>query len=269
MKQLFFTLFTLLSISASAQNTQNQEALDTLSQEQKEIAISLAEQFILHTVDSIMEEGMYMQALDALDSIQTNWKKITGKGPFPLLYMKKGHIYMCLEEWQQLIDTTNECIKYNKETMSDRSAAILYNMQGIGYRNLEDYKNAIRSFEFAVSYYSKVGDCGSQGDMLCGIAYSYYKMGKPSAASSFYEKGFIKFLQYFNITKKQLLQSNLKVDDSSKESLMGLFGSHLYDMAIYKQDNGDRLASKDYLLMSAHCGNSLARSEYQRLYGRY
>jgi hypothetical protein len=93
-------------------------------------------------------------------------------------------------------------------------------------------------------------------------------MGKLSAASSFYEKGLMKFLQYFNTTKRQLLQSDLKVDDSYKESVMDVFAAHLYKMAIYEQDYGDRLASKEYLLMSAHCGNSTAISEYQRIYGR-
>lgn len=269
MRQLLFVLFALLSISASAQNTQKEEPSDTLSQEQEELVISLAEQIFLHAVDSVMEEGMYMQALEVLDSLQSKWMKITGKRPSPQMYMRKGQIYVSLEEWQLLIDATNECIKYNKETMPDRTAALIYSMQGYGYRNLEDYKNAIRSYEYAVSYYSKVGDYGSQGDMLCNIAYSYGKLEKLSAASSFYEKGFMKFLQYFNITKKQLLQSNLKVDDSYKESVLGVFAVHLFNMAIYEQDYGDRLASKEYLLMSSHCGNSMARSEYQRIYGRH
>ena len=204
MKKLLFVLFSLLSISASAQNTQNEEPLDTLSQEQKELVISLAEPFFLHKVDSVMEEGMYMQALEALDSLHYNWIKITWKGLSPQIYTRKAQIYMSLEEWQQLIDATNECIKYNKETMSDRMAALIYSMQGLGYRNLEDFKNAIRSNEYALSYYSKDGDYGNQGDMLCSIAYNYDKLGKLSAASSFYQKGFMKFLQSFDITKKQL-----------------------------------------------------------------
>ena len=270
MKQLFFALFILLSVPASSQNTfPNQESSDTLSQEEKELFSLLAERFILNAVDSVMQEGMYMQALEALDSLQANWKKITGKEPSPQLYLRKGQIYMCLEEWQQLIDATTECISYNKDAMSDRMAALIYSMQGSGYRNLENYKNAIRSYEFAVSYYSKVGDYGSQGDMLCSIAYSYDKLGKTSTASSFYDKGFMKFLQYFNTTRGKLLQSDIKVDDSYKESVMGVFSAHLFNMAIFEQDNGDRMASKEYLLMSAHCGNSTARSEYQRIYGRH
>ncbi len=269
MKHIFFLLFTLLSISASSQNTQNQEPLDTLQQEREELVQTVVEQVVLQAVDSIMEEGMYMKALEILDSLQANRKRKTGTEPSPQMYLRKGQIYMQMEEWQQLIAVTNECIKYHNETMPDEMAAVMYSMQGMGYKYLEDYKNAIRSYESAVGFYSIIEEYGSVGDMLCSIAYCYDKSGKPSTASSFYEKGLMKFLQYFNITKKQLIQSNLKVDESYKESILRVFAAHLLIMAIHEQDNGDKLASKEYLLMSAHCGNSTARSEYQRIYGRY
>lgn len=269
MKHIFFLLFTLLSISASSQNTRNQEPIDTLSQEREELVQTVVEQVVLQAVDSIMEEGMYMKALEILDSLQAHRKRKTGKEPSLQMYLKKGQIYMHMEEWQQLIAVTNECIKYHNETMPDEMAALMYNEQGMGYKYLEDYKKAIRSYESAVGFYSIVEDYGNMGDVLCTIAYCYDKLGKSSTAYSFYEKGFMKFLQYFNITKKQLLQSNLKIDDTRKEITLELFAAHLYNMAIHEQDNGDRLASKEYLLMSAHCGNSTARGEYQRIYGRY
>ena len=268
MKRLFLSFLTLLTMGLSAQNVeQPAESADTLSQEQKELVFTFAEQFILNAVDSVMQEGMYMQALEILDSMQVNWEKVTGKAPSAQMYMRKGQIYMILEEWQQLVEVTKECIYYNREIMPDRISALIYSMQGSGYRNLEQYKDAIRSYEHAVSFYTKAEDLGSQGDMLCSIAYSYDKIGKSSAASSFYEKGLTKFLQYFNTTKKSLLQSDLKVTDLYMQSVMGVFGAHLFNMAIHKQDLGDRVASKEYLLMSAHSGNTTARSEYNRIYG--
>lgn len=142
-------------------------------------------------------------------------------------------------------------------------------MQGMAYKNLEDYLNAIRSYENAFTHYTIINDLGSQGDALCSIAYSYDKAGKSFTASSFYQKGFAKFLQYFNISRKQLLRNDLKLDDSYNIKVMHLFGSHLFNMAVFEQDNGDKSASREYLLMSAHCGNTLARKEYQRIYGRY
>ena len=269
MKQILFTFFTFLAVSISAQNVKmNQEPSDTLSVEQNEILLTLTEQVILNGVDSIMNEGMYMQALEVLDSFQTNWKKVSGRDPSFNVYLRRGRIYMDLEEWQKLIDTTTECINLYEETLSDRATALLYYMQGLAYRNLEDYNNAIRSYEYAISGYAKVGDDGGQGDVLCSIAYSYDKLGKHLLASNFYKKGISKYFLHFNTTKKQLLQSSLIVDDPDKEAEVGLFSIHLLNMAVNEQDYGDSLASKEYLLMSAHCGNSKAKSEYERIYGR-
>ena len=82
MKQILFTFFTFLAVSISAQNVKmNQEPSDTLSVEQNEILLTLTEQVIMNGVDSIMKEGMYMQALEMLDSFQTNWKKVSGRDP--------------------------------------------------------------------------------------------------------------------------------------------------------------------------------------------
>ena len=139
----------------------------------------------------------------------------------------------------------------------------------MGYRFLKDYKNAIRSYEYVVSCCSKEGDYGGQGDALCEIAFLYNKLGISATASSFYEKGLNKYLQYFHTTKQQLLRRRFKVeDDSLKESELEIFSLHLFKMAIFEGNNGNRLASKEYLLMSSHCGNSEAKSEYQRIYGR-
>lgn len=268
MRHILFALVTLISFSASAQDViQTQNSTDSLTEEQKELLYSLAEQYALDAVDSLIQEGMYMQAIKAIDSLQVNWKKVTGRELSARTYLRKSQIYMSLEEWQQLVNTTTDCINSNKDNMSDRQAALFYSMQGSGYRYLEDYKNAILSYEHALGYYTKIGDLGSQGDILCSIAYSYDKLGKHSTASSFYEKGVSKFLQYFNSSKNYLLQNDLKVEDSYMRSVMGVFGAHLYNMAVYEQNLGDRNSSKEFLLMSAHCGNSTAISEYERIYG--
>lgn len=270
MKHLLFALFTLLTVAATAQDVkQNQILNDSLSQWEKEFGIILAEQFIVDEIDSIISEGMYMQALERLDSLQVKWSSISGRGPTLMMNILRGQIYMGMEEWQQLIYTTIECINNNKGELTDKAAALVYNMQGTAYKNLEDYANAIRSYENAFSHYSKINDQGSQGEMLCNIAYSYDKKGKPSTASSFYQRGFSKFLQYFNISKKQLLRSDLKVDDTYRKKVMNVFGCHLFNMAVFEQDNGDKSASKEFLIMSAHCGNTIAKKEYQRIYGRY
>ena len=49
----------------------------------------------------------------------------------------------------------------------------------------------------------------------------------------------------------------------------GLTTNIQYAMAVFEQDIDDKVASKEYLLMSAHCGNSMAISEYKRIYGNY
>lgn len=270
MKQLLFVLFTFLTVAASAQNEKhNQVPNDSLSQWEKEFGFTLVEQFIVDKIDSIISEGMYMQALEQLDSFQIKWSSISGRGPSLMMNILRGQIYMSMGEWQQLLYTTNECFNNNKDEITDKSAALIYNMQGMAYKNLEDYFNAIRSYENAFTHYTIINDLGSQGDALCSIAYSYDKAGKSFTASSFYQKGFAKFLQYFNISRKQLLRNDLKLDDSYNIKVMHLFGSHLFNMAVFEQDNGDKSASREYLLMSAHCGNTLARKEYQRIYGRY
>ena len=269
MLPILFAFFAFLAVCASAQTEEQfQASSDTLSSELNELLYASVENLFIDHVDSLMKEGMYMQALETIDSLHVNWEKMTGRVPSPLLYMMEGQIYMRLEEWQHLVNTTTECIYNNKDTMPDNIAALIFSMQGSGFLNLEDYNNAIRSLEHALGHYSKVGDLGGQGDMLCTIANCYDKLEKHSIALSSYEKGLSKYLQYFNTTRKQLLQSNLRVNDIYKEATLGVFAVHLFNMAVHEQDFGDRTTSKEYLLMSAHCGYRTAISEYERIYGR-
>lgn len=246
------------------------EMIDSLADAhdvQREAVYAFMEETMIAVVDSLVETGMYMNALDLLDSIQVNWKYITGSEPSPRMYISKGNILNHLEEWGELVKTTEECLSIHKEDITDRIAALMYSMQGSAYRNLKVYQKAIRSYEEGAYYYTKIEDSGSQGDMLCSMAACYAKIGKYTMAFSFYEKGFNKFLEYFGTTRSYLLRNDLYVSDVYKKAVLGVFGAHLFGMAVFEQDYGSRLESQEYLLMAAHCGNAGAKSEYQRIYG--
>ena len=276
MKRIILLLVVTFTMTCGfAQNRSKTESMkemremtDSLTDEQKDALFALTEDIMLARVDSIMNTGMFMKALDLMDSIQVNWKSFTGREPSPRMYRTKGLILMNLEEWAELVKTTEECLSVHKTGINDKESAILYSMQGTSYGNLKEYQKAIRSYEEGAYYYTKIGDSGSQGDMLCSMAKCYGELGKYTMAFSFYEKGFNKFLEYFDTTRSALLRNNLYVSDSYKKTVLGVFAAHLFSMAVFEQDYGSRLDSKDYLLMSAHCGDSSARSEYQRIYGR-
>lgn len=243
------------------------ESADSLSEEQKDAMFSVIEGVMLAGVDSIISEGRFMQALELVDSIQVNWKYLTGRELSPSIYLTKGNILMNLEEWRELVKTTEECLSIHKKTMTDGMAAIICAMQGYAHRGLEEYSEAIRSYENGAYYYNKTGDIGSQGDMLCSMAFCYSKLNKHTMATSFYEKGISKFLEYFGTTRSVLLRSDYIVKDSYKQKVLAVFTVHLYSLAVYEQNHGSRLESKNYLLMSAHCGDTTAKSEYKRIFG--
>jgi tetratricopeptide (TPR) repeat protein len=274
MKKIIALFLVIFYISVSnAQTTSDNTAseikqmTDSLTTEQKALIFSITEQVMLNIVDSAMNEGMYMKALEFLDSIQVNWKKVTGTEPTYQMYLRKSNILMNLEEWQELVLTTEECLRIHKEVLPEKIAAFTYSMQGSAYRNLKNYKSAIRSYEYALSQYNRVGDFGSQGDMMCRMASCYDQIGKVSMASTLYEKGLAKFLEYFGTTRSSLLRGIFTVNDSYMKVVLGVFSTHLFEMAVHEQNNGDRIASKDYLKMSANCGNGQAKSEYKRIYG--
>jgi len=274
MKRFIVLLVATMTMAVSfAQSASKAEAIkeirsvtDSLSEEQKTALFELTEAVMIAGVDSVMGEGRFMQALELIDSIQANWKQLTGREPSPRMYLTKCNILMHLEEWRDLIRTTEECFSVHKSDITDRIAAIMNSMQGNAHRNLEEYREAIRSYEEGAYYYTRTEDIGSQGDMLCNMANCYGKLGKHTMASSFYEKGINKFLEYFGTTRSALLRSNFYVKDSYKQTVLGVFAAHLFSLAVYEQDYGSRLSSKEYLLMSAHCGDTTAKSEYQRIY---
>ncbi len=272
MKNLLLLVGIVLSSGCFAQTTIEDakstwsESVDTMSQETKQLMVNLLEYTMTSAIDSMVNEGMYTKALEMLDTMQANWKKITGMDFSERMYLTKGNLLQHLEEWEDLAAMIQECTTVHKESLDERIAPILYSLQGNAYRNLEKYRQAIGAYESSSFYYKKKGDIGSQGDIFCSMALCYTKLEKYSMATSFYEKGLQKFLEYFETSRASLLRSELKVKDEYKQTLLGVFGCHLYNMALFQQDYGTRDAMREYLLMSAHCGHDGAKSEYKRIF---
>ncbi len=241
---------------------------DTLTAEQKDVMYQLIEKIMIQKVDSAIEEGRFMNALEIIDSLRSNWKYITGREVSPMIYLNKNIILMNLEEWEEVNENTSECFSVHKANLSDNIAAILRYSQGLAYSNLNQYKEAIGAYEKAMAYYTKLADLGSQGDQLCSMANCYVKLNKQLMASDLYKKGVEKYLDYFGTTRSQLLKERFTVTDSYKKTVLRTFAAHLIGIAVLEEEKGNRTASKDYLLMSAHCGNETALSEYQRIYGK-
>lgn len=269
-KSLFILIFSIVSLAASAQmeNSYVSSEMDSvqMTETMKDAIIDYTFYVAFHQVDSIIGEGMYMSALEAIDSLFVIWNRHMER-PFPInMYISKCMVLMRLEEWNDLIAVTKECISvYNNET--EPYTSVLYSMQGSAYRNVKDYKNAVRAYEMAMSNYKYKNDIGGEADMLCNMAYCYECIEKYSLAGSFYNKGFNKYLEYFNVSRSYLLKKTLSYSDTLKNTSLGVFSCHLYNMAVYEQDFGDRSLSKEYLLMSANCGNRDAQREYDRIYG--
>ena len=243
-----------------------QAMTDTMSNETKEVIYEMIEKTIISAVDSIIEQGMYIQALQAIDTIQINWKKLTQMEPTLRMYMRKIQIFGAMEEWAKLVETSEECLKTHSSTMTDEACAHIYNWNGLGNSNLQKYKEALFSYEKTLAYYTKSGNVGNQANAICRIAYCYSKIEKKSTALSLYEKGFNKYLQYFNVTKDYLLNHTLSFTDPQKKLCLSDFSLNLFNMALFAQEIDDYAARKDYLKMSANCGWEPAKKEYDRIY---
>lgn len=245
-----------------------QDVTNPLTEDEKAVMFSFMEEEMVSIINSAEKEGRYIQALDLIDSLKITWLNLTG-APLPwLIYLTKASIQMKLEEWRGLIVTTDECLTIHKDDILDKGTAIMYDMQGLGYAQLENHREAIRSYENGIKYYTELGELGNQGDMFCRMAHCYASLEKYSIASSFYKKGLERYLSYFGTTRSALLRSDFYVKDPYIQTVLSVFASQLFSMAVFEQDYGSKSASKEYLLMSAHCGNETARSEYLRIYGR-
>lgn len=271
MKHLLLVLSLFFSLHVSAQDeVQNDVPFDSLSPEkQMELVIAFSDKIVMDAVNPLVGEGRYMQALELLDSIEAKWKNFADLNLTPRMYMMRALIYTNMEEWHKVVLTTTDCVNYHKDTMPDDIASVIYDMQGLAYKNLKFYQMAIRSYENAYSYYSKseIFNLSGQANAQCNIADCYAYLKKYYAASSCYERGLSLYFKYFNVTKDWLLKNDLRVTDSYKKKVLGLFGENLYQMYLYELERGDTFTAKECLLMSSHSGNSKAKVEYEKIYG--
>ena len=276
MKKLVLFVLMLLpmcsSVSAHGQNKAEfrekfLELTDTLTTEEKDSLFSILNSVTLDFIDYNLNEGSYCQALEFIDSIQGNWKYLTGQDVPTQIFFKKALVLVQFGEWEKLKELTGECLSTHKGDIKEPELAVIYNMQGLSHLSLKEYQEAIKSYEHASLYYSKTGDIGGQANVLCNMASCYEKLMNHPMAYSFYEKGMTLFFKYFNTSRSKLLKRELCNSDPQKDATLGVFADHLYDLAVFEQNNGSRDAMRDYLLMSAHCGNPDAQKEYKRIFG--
>lgn len=272
---LFIFVFLLSPLFISAQVTSGQSNEKALSEENQQLVDSITdlvlERAMLSVVDSLRDSGRYMQAMNVIDVVIDKWWE-NGKKPTISMYMNKSQILLRMEEYESVIQTCDECLSLHKDEtdqLADLMLPVIYKMKGEACRYSNQYKDAILSYEQALFYYTKDKQLDKQGDAFYSMAYCYEKMGKEIMASSFNEKGLAKYLEYFGISKSELLKSNFTVTDYYKQLCLDVFAGNLYNMAVREQNLGNRRASQEYLLMSAHCGNEQAISEYNRIYGKY
>lgn len=277
-KFLLLLLATITMTCGFSQNRSREEvkeqveaATGLFTEDHQDTLYALIDDFLYVALDSMENEGRYIQALELIDSTQSAYS-IVGRHLSPKTYLKKTNILWVLEEWRDLIKTTEECISIHKSDSNDRITerifGVMYRVQGSAHMNLGEYREAILSYENSSSYCTRLGELDGQADDLCSMAYCYYKLGKPRTAMSFYEKGINKYLDYFETSRTDLLRGNFSVKDSYKQVTLMSFAESLFYYALLREHvYGSKLESKNYLLMSAHCGYAKAKSEYQRLYG--
>ena len=280
-KKIVFLILLMLSLATFGQTPSFDDTwnkLDSLTasmpEEARAATFSVLEDYFLDAADSLRNEGMYSSASEILAQLETKWKKVTGKDLSARFYVSLAQIHLELEDWNDAVETVDRYLKIYEsqpdsfDKLEDGAyLKIFYNIKGMSLKNLEEWRKAIATYENANHYYAKSNDLGSQGGCLCNMAYCYTKLEKNNIARDLYEKGFQKYLDYFGTTRTALLKTNLKVEDKMKKLSLDVFSENLIEMAVFEQDNGNRNAMKDYLLMSVHCGNQLAKKEYDRIFG--
>lgn len=282
MKHLFFLFVFLLAplfisaqVTSGQSNEDGQSVKETLSEENQQTVDSISDVIVegamMLIVDSLRDSGMYMSALKLVDHVMDS-KREKGGNPTIRMYISKGQILMHFEEWESLIETCDECLllyKNDTNVLVDLWLPFIYKMKGDGCKYAKVYKDAIVSYENALVYYLENKRVDNQADVYYCMAFCYDQLGKKTIASSFYDKGLEKYLEYFNVSRTGLLKSRIEETDDIRKPNLDLFSCYLYNMAVREQDMGNRRASQEYLLMSAHCGNEKAISEYNRIYRRY
>ena len=111
MKKLVLFVLMLLpmcsSVSAHGQNKAEfrekfLELTDTLTTEEKDSLFSILNSVTLDFIDYNLNEGSYCQALEFIDSIQGNWKYLTGQDVSIPIYLKRALVLVQFEEWEKL-----------------------------------------------------------------------------------------------------------------------------------------------------------------------
>lgn len=265
---IFFLLLSVFCAgyaqSDGNDNQQVQVVPDSLKESIEDFEYFVTDNMMVNHIDSIMEEGMYMQALEHIDSFQVNVRTKLGRELSGGLYLRKCRILELLEDWSNLAATVDEFMKFTDESR-DKVLSYMYGLQGVAYSNIGEDRKAIQAFEHVVSHELKLGELQKVAKAYVIMGFCYGRLDKPSTASSFYKKGVEKYIEYFKTSYSYLLRNKLHVSDSDKE-VLSLFASSLYIMAEHEEKNDNMGLAKDYFLMSANCGNPEARTRYRRLY---
>lgn len=267
MKRLIIVFFvSILSLGCFAQDEnalllqakEYREQLKSLSDEDREKVLSKLESMLYLAIDSLEKEGMYMTALEMIDSFKDGWTKITDKDFPTMLYLKKGFLYSYLNDWGNAVKTTQECLSVHQNS-KDTTIIFIYELQGLGFKNLKNYNDAIIAYENVLSYYINNINVGNQAATLYNIGFCYSEDGKINLAASVYEKGFNKFLDYLGTTRSALLKTNFRVKDKTKSGLFDIFKYNLMYHSLLEIQMGNAKSAYEYMKMSANCGNEDAQ----------
>ena len=162
MKKLVLFVLMLLpmcsSVSAHGQNKAEfrekfLELTDTLTTEEKDSLFSILNSVTLDFIDYNLNEGSYCQALEFIDSIQGNWKYLTGQDVSIPIYLKRALVLVQFEEWEKLKELTGECLSTHKRDMKEAELAVIYNMQGLSHLSLKEYHPRLVILEDKLMYY--------------------------------------------------------------------------------------------------------------------
>lgn len=266
MKKIVLFILLMLPVAVMGQNQNLRQELDSLPQEQRELALSLAENVLVYMIDSLETAGRYTQALEAIDSVVYKWETVLEQAAPAQFYIEKLCILQKIEEWEDVVKTADKFLEVHKTDLTEGHKALTYSIQGSAFRSIRMYRQAIKCYENALRFYNNNGD---QANILCSMASCYKEIDKLSTAQRLFEDGLKKFLEYFNVTYSYLLTHTIKVSDNYKQAVLGVFAAQLMQMAIYEQEYGSRSAMKEYLLMAVHCGSDYAKREYDRIFGDY
>lgn len=242
---------------------------DSLTDNQTEKLITRGEFMFLVDIDSMINEGQYLHALELMDVVEKNYPRLLGRYPSQLFYSDKVKILHSLEEWQQVVEAVDRYKEIYKGEFIDNIAATMFDSQGMAYWKMKKYWKAIASFEEGVSYYIKTGDIASQGNLYCSIGMCYMELEKSAISFKFYNKGISKFLDYFDTTPSALVKHDIRVKGTVRQTALDLFSAHLGLLAGYEMVYGTRQDVHDHLLMASHCGNDAAKKEYKRIFGYF